>query len=421
MNTSVEDAAPRCPVVHGEAFDPRVPHQAGDPYPWLVEAQREAPVFWLDAYEMWCVTRHADVLDVLRDTETYSSRKVLDFSKVAPNFYEAFPDGRPDRVLVTLDPPEHTRLRKLAQKGFVPKLVKGWEPEIRELVDSLIDDFVADGHCDLVAQFADRLPVQAITRVLGAPLDRWEEFFEWARDRIVMLQGAPGLSDADRRVVIDRAISFNGWLHEFVEERRAEPREDLASALVNAHGADGEQALDNEEVVALIATILSAGTSTTAHFIPVAVRELLRHPDDWARLRADRSLVPQALEELLRLRSSVRGVVRTTTRDVELGGVAIPADSDIYIHYGAAQHDPEVFADPESFDLDREDVREHFAFGRWAHMCLGAPLARLEVRVTIERLLDRIPDVELAEDAEEEWVPNFLAPGLRELQLRWEV
>jgi cytochrome P450 len=370
---------------------------------------------------MWCVTRHADVLDVLRDTETFSSRKVLDFSKVAPNFYEAFPDGRPDRVLVTLDPPEHTRLRKLAQKGFVPRLVNTWEPEIRELVDSLIDDFVDDGRCDLVSQFADRLPVQAITRVLGAPLDRWEEFFEWARDRIVMLQGAPGLSDADRQVVIDRAISFNGWLHEFVEERRAEPREDLASALVNAHGADGEQALDNEEVVALIATIHSAGTSTTAHFIPVAVRELLRHPDDWARLRDDRSLVPKALEELLRLRSSVRGVVRTTTRDVELGGIAIPADSDIYIHYGAAQHDPEVFADPESFDIDRGDVREHFAFGRWAHMCLGAPLARLEVRVTIERMLDRIPDVELVEDAEEEWVPNFLAPGLRQLELRWEV
>lgn len=419
MNTSVKDTAPRCPVVHGEEFDPRLPHQAGDPYPWLAEAQREAPVFWLEAYGMWCVTRHADVLEILRDTETYSSRKVIDFSQVAPDFYEAFPDGRPDRVLVTLDPPEHTRMRKLAQKGFVPKLVNSWEPEIRSLVDMLIDDFVADGHCDFVAQFADRLPVQAITRVLGAPLDRWEEFFEWASDRIVLLQGAPDLSDAERQAVIDRAIRFNGWLHEFVEERRADPREDLASALVHAQGADGAPALDNAEVVSLFATILSAGTSTTAHFLPVAVRELLRHPDQWARLQADRSLVPKALEELLRLRSSVRGVIRTTTCDVELGGVAIPEGSDIYVHYGAAQHDGEVFADPEAFDIDRADVREHFAFGRWAHMCLGAPLARLEVRVTLERMLDRIPGVELVDDDAGEWVPNFLAPGLRQLELRW--
>lgn len=420
MTTAIDGStAPRCPVVHGEEFDPSVPAQAGDPYPWLRRAQEEAPVFFFEGYGMWVVTRYADVLDVLRDTETYSSRRVLDFSKVSPDFYAAFPDGRPDRVLVTLDPPEHTRLRKLAQKGFTPRAVASWEPEVRGLVDALIDDFHAAGHCDFVAQFADRLPVQAITRVLGAPLERWPAFFEWARDRIVMLQGAPGLDDAERQAVIDRAIAFNGWLGEFVEERRTEPRDDLASDLVNATADDGEPALSTPEVIALIGTILSAGTSTTAHFIPVALRELLRHPEDWARLRADRSLLPQAIEECLRLRSSVRGVVRTTTRPVTLGGVAIPADADIYIHYGAAQHDASEFADPEAFDIDRDDVRKHFAFGRWAHMCLGAPLARLETRVALERVLDRMPDVELVPDQAEEWVPNFLAPGLASLELRW--
>lgn len=410
--------APRCPVLHGQEFDPSLPDQAGDPYPWLREAQREAPVFWLDLYDMWVVTRHADALEVIRDTSSYSSRKVLDFSRVSPDFYEAFPE-RPDRVLVTLDPPEHTPLRKAVQKGFTPRMVASWEPEVRALVDALIDDVIEDGSCDFVTQFADWLPIQAITRIVGAPFERCGDFADWARDRIVMLDGAPGFSAQERRALVDRAVRFDTWLREFVEARRADPRDDLVSALIDARDKDGAPALSTADVVSLVATILAAGTSTTANFLPVALRELLRHPEVWRRLREDRSLVPQAVEECMRLRTSLRGTVRTTTRAVTLGGVSIPEGADIYIHLGAAQQDPEVFPDPTRFDIDRPNLREHFAFGRWTHMCLGAPLARMEARLTIERILDRMPDVTLVSDDREEWIPNFAVPRLKSLELSW--
>ena len=418
MTTTTDGPVPRCPVLHGQGFDPSLPAQAGDPYPWLRQAQREVPIFYLDLYGMWVVTRHADGLEVIRDTATYSSRKVLDFSQVSPDFYEAFPD-RPDRVLVTIDPPEHTPLRKVSQRGFTPRMVAAWEPEVHALVDGLIDAFIAKGRCDFVTEFADWLPVQAITRVVGAPFERHGEFAEWAADRIIMLEGAPGLDAEERRVVIERAVRFDRWLRQFVDERRAAPRDDLVSALVEARGKDGEPVLSTSEVVSLVGTILAAGTSTTANFIPVALRELLRHPDVWRRLQEDRSLIPQAIEECLRLRTSLRGTVRTTTRPVTLGGISLPEGADIYIHLGAAQQDPEVFPDPTRFDIDRPNLRDHFAFGRWTHICLGAPLVRLEVRVMLERILDRMPDVALASDQEEEWLPNFAVPRLQSLELVW--
>lgn len=298
-------------------------------------------------------------------------------------------------------------------------MVASWEPEVRALVDALIDDFVEDGRCDFVTQFADWLPIQAITRVVGAPFERVGDFADWARDRIVMLDGAPGFSAEERRALVDRAVRFDAWLRELVEERREHPRDDLVSTLIDARDKDGAPALSTADVVSLVGTILAAGTSTTANFLPLALRELLRHPEVWDRLREDRSLVPQAVEECLRLRTSLLGTVRTTTCAVTLGGVSIPEGADIYVHLGAAQQDPEVFPDPTKLDIDRPNLREHFAFGRWTHMCLGAPLARMEVRLTIERILDRMPDAALASDAREEWIPNFAVPRLKSLELSW--
>jgi cytochrome P450 len=396
------------------------PEQAANPYPWLSAAQKECPVFYMPGYNMWCVTRYEDVLAILHDTETYSSRKVIRFAKLLPEFEEAFRDGRPDRVLVSTDPPEHTRLRKLAQKAFTPKLIASREEEVRALCNALIDEFVDDRQCDVVHQFADHLPVQAITRLVGAPLEKTDEFFRWAIDRIAMLTGAPDMSGEQRRELSERAVAFQEWLREFVEERRANPRDDLASGLVHATTEDGDPALSTSEVVIMIGTILSAGTSTTAHFIPLMVREVLRDPDQWGRVKADRAVLERAVEECLRLVTSVHGVTRTTTREVTIAGVRIPESADIYIHYGAAQRDEAVFADPNSFDVDRANLSKHFAFGRYAHMCLGAPLARLEARVALECFADRIPDMHLVEGQLEEWVPNLLTPGLKQLLVAWD-
>jgi cytochrome P450 len=413
-------SAPGCPVFHGIPFDILDPRQAGDPSPWLDQAQREAPVFYMPERDLWCVTRYDDVLAVIKDTETFSSANVIPLAHVTDDLAAAFGDQIGDRPLVTLDPPEHTRLRKAAQRGFTPKIIGAKAEIVRELCDALIDDFIGDGRCDVVGQLAEHLPVQAITALVGAPLERAPQFFQWAQDRVAALVGAPALDDRQRAALVERAVGFNAWLVDFVESRRAAPQEDLTSELVQATDNAGEPALSTADVVSLIATILSAGSSTTTNFIPVAIGELLRHPDQWEELRADRSLIPNAVEECLRLRTSVRGVNRRTTREVELGGVTIPAGADVYVHYTAAQRDASVFQDPGRFDIHRANVRRQFAFGRWTHMCLGAPLARLETQVVIEQFLDRLPGLRLVHGQTEEWVPHVLTPGLRALQLEWD-
>ena len=414
-----EARTPSCPLIDGRPFDPLDPVVAADPYPWLRAAHHEAPVFYMPEHDAWCVTRYEDVLSVLRDTTTYSSRKVIQFAQLAPEFEQAFPDGPPDRVLVSTDPPEHTRLRKLAQKGFTPKLIASREDEVRTLANALIDRFVDRRRCDLVSEFADRLPVQAITLLVGAPIERTGDFGRWAFDRIAMLAGGRQLSQGERLEISQRVLDFNNWLHEFVEERRADPKDDLTSGLVHAETDDGQPALSTGEVVTMIGTFLSAGTSTTAHFIPLLVRELLQRPGLSERIRGDREAIARAVEEGRRFRTSVHGVTRTTTRDVVLGGVEIPAGGDLYIHYAAAQRDEAVFDHPDTFDVDRENVKQHFAFGKWAHICLGAPLARLETRVSLECLADRMPEMRLVPDQPEEWIPHMLTPGLRSLLIEW--
>jgi len=411
--------APRCPVIDGRPFDPLDPVVAVDPYPWLRAAHHEAPVFYMPERDAWCVTRYNDVLEVIRDTTTYSSRKVIQFAQLAPEFEQAFADGPPDRVLVSTDPPEHTRLRKLAQKGFTPKLIASRDGEVRELANKLIDAFIDRGYCDLVGEFAGHLPVQVITRLVGAPLDRTGDFAQWAHDRIAMLAGGRRLTVEERLEISQRVLDFNNWLHEFVEERRVQPRDDLTSGLVHAETDDGRPALSTGEVVTMIGTFLSAGTSTTAHFIPLLVRELLRRPEVWERVRGDLELIAQAVEEGLRYRTSVHGVTRTTTRDVVLGGVEIPAGSDLYVHYAAAQRDHAVFADPDVFDIDRPNVKQHFAFGKWTHMCLGAPLARLETRVALECFAERMANMRLVPDQFENVTPHMLTPGLSSLLIEW--
>lgn len=419
MTTSAKQAMV-CPVVHDRTFDPLDPAQAADPYPWLHAAQAERPVFYLPVQDMWCVTRYADVIEVLRDTETYSSRKVIRLAQLGPELANAFPDGPPDEVLVSQDPPVHTRLRALAQQAFTPKLVGEREDEIRALCDRLIDSVVAEGRCDLVADFAEHLPVQVITRLVGAPLEKAEAFYQWGIDRVLLLQGAPRLDERQRVELGARIVAMSNWLREFVEERRREPRDDLASALVHATTDDGHRVLSTAETVTMIGTILSAGSSTTAHFIPMMVRDLLLHPGQWAEVVADRAVLRRAVEETLRHVTSVHGVTRTTMRPVTLGGVDLPEGADLYVHYAAAQRDPEVFEDPDALDIHRPKVNRHFAFGRGIHTCLGAPLARLEARVALETLIDRLPGLRLAGDRPpERWVPSMLTPGLERLDLEW--
>jgi cytochrome P450 len=409
----------RCPVVRGERFEPMNVEQARDPHPWLAAARATDSVFWMPQYKSWYVTRYQDQLEILRDAETYSSSQAALFAQLPEDLRAVFPEGPP---LVLLDEPEHLRLRRLAQVAFSPKLVEARAERLREICNGLIDSFIDDGHCDLVSRLADVLPVLAIVETVGAPLDRADDFVQWASDRGALLSifsGAAPLAPEQAAEIRTRAVSFTAWLRTLVDERRETPQDDLITALIQASGKDDEPALTTTEVVGLIATILSAGTSTTANFIPICVMQCLRRPEVWRVMADDRGRITDVVEEMLRLYSSVRGIVRRTANDVRVAGVAIPAGEQIFVHLASADRDENVFPDPDAFDLERTGGGRHIAFGRYRHLCLGAPLARLETRIVLECLLDRMPGLRLADGWEERWVPNIVTPGLADLELTW--
>ena len=414
------ESAPRCPVVHGKPFDPFDQEQADDPYPWMRAARREAPVFYLPELDVWCVTRWEDVLEVMRDDATFSSRNAITPRQLSGPLAEVFPDGHPLRhSLLLKDPPEHTRVRKLVQRNFTRTAIAGYEDMVRARANALIDDFIDEGRCDLVAQYTALLPVQVVCDIIGIPCGEVQNLGRWADDTMLLLEGAPRLTAEREEELARRAKPVMDWLLEFVDERRERPRDDLTSDLLQARTDDGEPLMTSDQVVGFIDSLLIAGVGTTKNFIALATRELLSHREQWEEIKADRSLLDNALEECLRLRTPSRGSRRTATRDVTIGGATIPKGAAVQIMLFSPQRDETVFDDPDALDIHRPDAKKHFAFGRWTHMCLGAHLARLEARVSFELFLDRLPDLRLVPDQEYRWVPNMTIPEFKTLKVEW--
>lgn len=414
-------AAPRCPVVHGEAYDPLDPKQTDDPYPWMEAARKEAPVFYMPEQDLWCVTRYEDVLAVMRDDETFSARNAIVPIEMTGPLAKVFPDGHPIRhSLLMKDPPEHNVVRKVAQRNFTPKAIATYEPMVRRRVDALIDAFVDDKQCELVSQFTGKLPPQVVCDIIGIPEAEGQTLASWADDTMRLFKGAPPLSEQENADLAERARPVMEWLIEFVNDRRENPREDLTSDLLRATRPDGTPVMGTNEVVGFIDSLLIAGVGTTKNFIALAMREFLSRPDQWNQIKEDRSLLPNAMEEALRYRTPSRGSRRMTTREVELGGVTIPKGANIHLMLFSPQRDETVFENPNEFDIHRENAKKHFAFGKWTHMCLGSNLAKLEARISFERFLDRLPNVRLAEGQEYSWVPNMTIAEFRTLHLEWD-
>jgi cytochrome P450 len=412
--------APRCPVVHGEPFDPASMAAAKDPHAWLRAAREEQPVFYDEDHGVWIVTRYEDLLDVLRRPNVFSNSEANKFKELPPRLREVYPDGHPGRhSMLKLDPPAHTRVRKLAQKAFTPKIVNQLEPQVRRRCDDLIDAFLDDGHCDYAQQFSALLPVQVVADITGAPLDLAADFARWGEDYFMLIEGAPALTPEREEDMGRRAERVMGWMGEFIADRRAHPREDLTSALLQAKSDDGEPALSEDEVIGVLNSNLVAGIETTAIFLALLVRELLRRPADWQRVKADPAKIPNAVEEGLRYWAPARTNLRAVTEDTTVGGVAIPAGSMLAIAIVSADRDDAVFERADEFDIDRPNANKHLSFGRYTHMCIGAPLARLEARVAIEALAERIPDVRLVSGQEEKWLPHMIVPRFTSLLLEW--
>jgi cytochrome P450 len=376
------------------------------------------------------VTRHDLVLQILRDPDTYSSAFGITAmplpSEDRQRMMDVIAEGYP-RVgtMLTVDMPEHTRYRRLVSKAFTPKVVAELEPEIRAITTRLIDSWIGDGSIEFVSRFAVPLPVEVIARALNVPDDRLADFKRWSDDSIAGIGTDISLEE---RLAAERGVNeFQHYFAAELEQRREHPQDDLLTRLVEArvddddHDVEDKRPLDMPEMLSIVQQLLVAGNETTTKLLTETIRLLCEHPDEWERLRADPSRAPKIVEEALRLSTPTQGMFRIATRDHELAGVAIPEGARLVIVFASANRDAELYADSDGFDPDREHLRDHLAFGKGIHFCLGANLSRLEGRVALEELSRRIESISLPGTNEYRYFPSFMLRGLERLDVDVDV
>ena len=410
-------------AINFDTYDPTAVPWRDDPHPALAESRRERPVFRCPALGAWVVTRYADVADVVSDGARFSSADALKpLGGVCPAAQRVLEDGYgldELRPIVSLDAPDHASLRRVVASAFTPRRVAGLEPRIRALADGFVDGFAAEGEVDLVARFAHPLPLTVIMELLEIPPADREAIKGWADDRVALMWG--GLSDDEQVRCARSYVDFQAYLGALVDDRRAHPGDDFVSDLATAVTPEGRR-LERSEVVGQLTSVASAGHETTTNLIAMGVRLLLADRPQWEALCADPGLAAAAVEETLRFDGPAKTMPRTTTADVEVGGVRIPAGERVLPMFTSANRDETVFPDAGRFDIHRpRPEHPHLGFGRGQHYCAGAGLGRLEGRVALEVLARRLPGLELEADAPLCFRPNTVIRSLRSLRLRWDV
>lgn len=367
------------------AFDDAVAGDTRDPYPELARVRREEPVQRLDASLMphegdsavFFLYRYDDVARVLRDGETFSSAHIIDLI-MGPVMGE--------HIMLGMDGPRHRRYRNLVSAAFRPKTLAGWESGlVAPTANDLIDRFADRGRAELVREFTFPYPTRIIARLLGLPTDDYRRFQQWS---IAILSF---LSKPEEAIAASQEVKE--YVAAILSERRRQPRQDVISDLAHAE-VDGER-LSDEEIFSFVRLLLPAGVETTFRSTGNLLLTLLSHPDQLEAVRADRALVPQAIEELLRYETPLLNITRLATTDTEVGGVDIPAGSTVMLMLAAANRDEDRYPDPDRFDIFRGEPKPHISLGGGPHVCLGMHLARMEMRVALETLLDRLPGLRL--------------------------
>jgi cytochrome P450 len=313
------------------------------------------------------------------------------------------------RTILQMDPPEHVRHRALVARAFRPRVLDQWSDTIGATVTELIGAFAGDGRADLVPQLTFPFPVRVIARILGLPEDGWPRFFRLSTELIAVMR------NYDRAVAASREL--RGYFAEIIADRRRHPRDDLVSQLVEAE-VDGRR-LSDDEIYPFLLLLLPAGAETTYRSSSNLLFGLLSRPSQLDAVRADRDLVPQAIEEALRWETPALSVARAAAGDVELGGVRIPSGALVAVSLGAANRDPGRYPDPDAFDIFRED-KQHMSFGDGVHKCLGMHLARLEMRVLLNTVLDRLPGLRLDPGAEDPHIHGMLFRSPPNLPVRFD-
>ncbi|MEM1229080.1 MAG: cytochrome P450 [Pseudomonadota bacterium] len=320
-------------------------------------------------------------------------------------------------TLLTCDDPDHRVYRDAVKDFFLADNVARYAPWIREFAGNLVDDLAKKEHCHFIEEFARPLPLSVIMHVLGMPLDLFDKAFQWTVDNVTVLSQ---IADKDTLVAANKGlVEEYEWFVGALNERRETPRDDLLSLVANA--SFGDRPLTIEEQISYCTQFLVAGNETTTATLAEGIRQLCLHPEQEAKVRADRSLIPNLVEESLRLASPTSNMWRVTREDTELGGVAIPAGSMVLLKYFSSNHDDAVFEEPLAFDVTRSNVRRHIAFGFGIHVCIGQHLSKLEMQIAWEALFDRFEDIALAVPAAElEYMPNILLRGLEEIPITYK-
>jgi cytochrome P450 len=402
-----------CPVWHG--YDPLSPEELADPYPSFAQARRKAPVFYSPALDTWSVANHSDVLAILKDVDNFSSRAALPIPDPPRELRDRLPEYPWAHSLLTMDDPDHRPARAAIQKPFTPRRVAQLEAGIRTRATGLLDSLADSGSIEFVGEYAYPLSLSVIGELLGIPPSRLA-LLQTAVTGAFRILGE-GLTNRDDVLAVSRNIAdLVEYMNQLVEEKRRSPGEDFTSAMAASPRADGS-APATDELVRNVWVIIAAGFETSANVIALGVRSLLAHPDQWQLLLNDRTLVDNAVEEMLRYRTLVKRIYRSANREVTVDGVSIPAGARVSLLTASANRDPGGYADdPDRFDVSRK--REHLAFGRWKHFCVGAPLARLEMRITLATLLERFPDVTVDEREALRWKRDVRMDVLERLVLR---
>jgi cytochrome P450 len=388
-------------------YNPVVPEVQANPYPYYTALRRDNPVAWLEPLQCWAISRYDDVDYALRNPQILSSANWLGQSAGDLNPAPEVP------WMIETDPPDHSRLRKLVNRGFTPRMVSRLEPRIRAIASELLARARTQSETDFVREFSGALPVIVIAEMLGVEPERRLDFKRWS-DNVVLGTSRP-TDEAVRAQVRSTNAEMRAYFDQAIANRRKAPREDLLTALVQAE--EEHQTLTSDEVLAMAMLILLAGNETTMNLLSNTVLALLAHPEDLARVRSDPMLIPQLIEEMLRYDSPVQIVFRRTTQAAELSGKMIPANAVVFLLIGSANRDERKFANPDRFDLSR-DASEHLAFGFGTHFCLGAQLARLEARVGLEELFASCPPFTV-EHHRVERISSVLLRGIKHLPMRF--
>lgn len=405
----------------GQQYRPLEPPQLDDPHPFLARLRREAPVVLSPAFHLWLISRYQDVLTILKDSRRFSSQDILRSPLQLPRevndvleeagFTQEYP-------LIGEDPPAHTRVRGYVSKAFSAARISALVPHIQQIAHEYLDAFERQGRrWDVVAGLTYPLPMRMATEILGIPREDMDRIKRWCEEPVLLFNS--GQTPEQQLERAQRIAAYWRYLRELVEDRRRNPRpDDILTTLLEAR-IEGEKPLDTREMVNLASVLVFASQETTTNLIGSALVHLLGHPESWRALCEDPSLIPQAIEEVLRYDAPASAMMRSTTEEVVLSGTPVPKGARLLLLFISANRDGEVFDQADRFDIRRESTARHLGFGYGTHFCVGAPLARLQARIALEALTQRMPGLRLVPGERTVYLPNLLNRGPQRLMVEW--